>query len=243
MHREIIKWYSTQLEKEMEVVKYGHYGFALLMFPTAGADFLEYERFELTDDIASIVDGGKCKVYSINSINKESWLNDDVPNWQKSFRHYQYNQYVVDEVVPFIHNDCNGRVPIITCGASLGALHSANMFFKHPDIFDGVIAMSGVYSLSAYSKGYYDDHCYYNSPSDFLPGLCDETILEQLRTNKKIIIATGQGEYEDPSASVRLSEILMEKNIPHDLQLWGHDMRHDWPTWRKMLPNFLESKF
>lgn len=242
MKREIHKWYSPSLQKEMEIVVYGHYGTPLLMFPTAGADFLEYERFQMIDSIAWFINEGKFKVFSINSINNESWLNNSIYPPHKSLRHGQYNQYLIEEVVPFIFNNCKGRVPIITTGASLGAYHAANSFFRLPSVFRGTIAMSGVYDLKAYSKGYYDDHVYYNSPVDFLPNVYDENYLNQMRNNKGIIIASGQGDYEDPSASIHLSNILNSKGIKHWLDLWGYDMKHDWPTWRDMLPYFL-SKF
>lgn len=242
MKREIHKWYSPSLQKEMEIVVYGHYGTPLLMFPTAGADFLEYERFQMIDSIAWFINEGKFKVFSINSINNESWLNNSIYPPHKSLRHGQYNQYLIEEVVPFIFNNCKGRIPIITTGASLGAYHAANSFFRLPSVFRGTIAMSGVYDLKAYSKGYYDDHVYYNSPVDFLPNVYDENYLNQMRNNKGIIIASGQGDYEDPSASIHLSNILNSKGIKHWLDLWGYDMKHDWPTWRDMLPYFL-SKF
>lgn len=239
MFREIRKWYSPNLNKDMEIAVYGHYGFALLMFPTAGADFLEYERFQMIDSIQPFIDSGKCKVFSINSINNESWLNKQMYPPHKSLRHGQYNQYVVGEVAPFIFDHCKGNVPIITTGASLGAYHAANTFFRRPDIFRGTIAMSGVYDLKEYSDGYYDQHVYFNSPVEYLPNATDETYLSQMRNNLGIVIASGQGEYEDPSASVRLSNILNSKGIRHWLDLWGYDVKHDWPTWRDMLPYFL----
>ena len=52
----------------------------------------------------------------------------------------------------------------------------------------------------------------------------------------QIHILTGQGEYEAPDASRRFAEILTRKGIPHCLDVWGHDVRHDWPWWLKMLP-------
>ena len=242
MKREIQKWYSPSLQKDMEIVVYGHYGMPLLMFPTAGADYLEYERFQMINSITWFINEGKFKVFSINSINNESWLNNSIYPPHKSLRHGQYNQYLIEEVVPFIYNNCKGRVPIITTGASLGAYHAANSFFRLPSVFRGTIAMSGVYDLKAYSKGYYDEHVYYNSPIDFLPNVYDENYLNQMRKNTGIIIASGQGDYEDPSASIHLSNILNSKGIKHWLDLWGYDMKHDWPTWRDMLPYFL-SKF
>jgi esterase/lipase superfamily enzyme len=225
----------------MEIVVYGNYGFALLMFPTAAADFLEYERFNLIDSIGWFLGEGKIKAFSINSINNESWLNNNIHPADKAIRHQQYNRYVVEEVVPFIHNNCKGLVPIINTGASLGALHAINSFLRRPDIFSGAIAMSGTYDLKYYSKGYHDENVYFNSPIDYLPNWNDEFMFEKMRRGK-IIIASGQGPYEDPNASIRLSEILNSKEVNHWLDLWGHDIRHDWPTWRQMLPYFL-SKF
>lgn len=243
MRREISKWFSPVLNKEMEIVAYGDYGFALLLFPTAAADYLEYERFLLIDHIKPYIEAGKCKVYSINSINSESWLNDEMHPKDKAIRHQQFNEYVVNEVVPFIHNDCNGKVDIITSGASLGALHSANTFFRRPDLFHGTIAMSGSYDLDDYSKGYTDENTYFNSPVAYLSNLTDENILNEMRKSNHIHILTGQGNYENPKASVTLSEILNSKEVPNELELWGQDVPHDWPTWRKMLPYVLETKF
>jgi esterase/lipase superfamily enzyme len=227
----------------MEIVGYGHFGFALLLFPTAAADFLEYERFSMIDTLGPFIDSGKVKVFSINSINNESWLNEHIPPPYKAMRHQQFNQYVAEEVVPFIRNNCSQETPIITSGASFGALHAANLLFRRPDLFDGTIAMSGSYDLKSYTNGFYDDNCYFNSPVDYLPGLSDEGLLGKLREKKHIHILSGQGDWERPERSVQLAEILSAKGIPHMLDLWGYDVPHDWPTWRKMLPHVIGSAF
>lgn len=242
MKREIHRWYSPSLQKEMEIVVYGHYGMPLLMFPTAGADFLEYERFQMIDSIAWFINEGKFKVFSISSINNESWLNNSIHPPHKSIRHGQYNQYVIEEVVSFIYNNCQSHLPIITTGASVGAYHAMNSFLRVPSVFRGTIAMSGVYDLKYYTRGHYDDHVYYNSPIDFLPNVNDENYLNQMRNNLGVVIASGQGDYEDPSSSIHLSNIMNSKGIQHWLDLWGYDVKHDWQTWRDMLPYFL-SKF
>lgn len=236
-------WYSPNLNKEMEIVVYGHYGPALLLFPTAGADYLEYERFGLIEQISNVIDEGNFKVYAISSINLESWLNDQMLPEHKSARHQQYNDYINKEVVPYIYYNCQGEVEIYTAGASFGALHAANTFFRRPDIFYGTIAMSGTYDLKTYTKGYYDDNVYFNSPVDYLSNLNDKIILDLLRSRKHIHILSGSGSYEDPEASRNLSRILNSKNIPHDLDIWGQDIPHDWPTWKKMLPYVLNEKF
>ena len=243
MERELSSWHSPSLNKEMPMAAYGHYGMALLLIPTAAADYLEYERFQLIDSIKDFIDAGRIKVFSINSINKESWLNDEMEPRHKAIRHQQFNDYVFNEVVPFIRQQTSMTTTIIVSGASFGALHSANLFFKRPDLLDGFIAMSGVYDLTEYTNGYYDEDVYFNSPCHYLPNLTDHSILEQIRKSSHIHLLSGSGDHEDPDAARRLAGILYNKGIWYELDIWGHDMRHDWPTWRAMLPHYLGTRF
>jgi len=243
MHREVSSWYSPSLGIEMPVVSYGHYGFALLLVPTAAADFLEYERFQLIDALAPLIHAGKIKVFSINSMNKESWMNNTMLPEHKAIRHNQFNEYVFKEVIPFIKTHTSEDTPIYISGASFGALHSMNLFLKRPDLIQGVISMSGVYNLEEYTKGYFDEQVYYNSPEHYLPRLEDSWYLDKIRSSKHVHIYTGSGAYEDPEASRRFSGILHQKAIPHDLGIWGKDINHDWSTWRNMLPHILSTRF
>jgi esterase/lipase superfamily enzyme len=242
MRKEKHQWYSQALNKEMPIEIYGHFGFALLLLPTAAADYLEYERFGLIDAIGEFINSGKLKVFSINSINDESWMNKEMNGAYQAIRQNQFNEYVTTEVLPFIKEKTSSDTPIVICGASFGALHAMNIFLKRPELFSGVVAMSGVYDLMEYTNGYYDDQVYFNSPIHYIPNLNDPYILEKIRKGN-IVIATGEGDYEDPKASRRFSEVLHTKSIPHSLEVWGKDMKHDWPTWRKMLPYFIEHRF
>ena len=128
----------------MPIAIYGHYGFALLLVPTAAADYLEYERFQLMDCIAPFIEAGKLKVYSIDSINNESWLNNNMNPRDKAIRHQQWNDYVFNEVAPFIRTNSSQDTMIYTCGASFGALHSMNLFLKRPDLINGEIGRAHV---------------------------------------------------------------------------------------------------
>lgn len=243
MNRELDNWFSPALQKDMPIVSYGHYGFALLLVPTAAADYLEYERFQMLDAMAPWIESGKVKVFSINSINNESWLSNNIEGAHKAIRHNQFNEYVFNEVVPYIKSKTSDDTPIILSGASFGALHSMNLFLKRPDLIDGVIAMSGVYNLSEYTKGYYDEQVYFNSPQHYMPNLTDHNILEQIRKSRHIHILTGSGDYEDPNASREFAGILYNKGITYELDIWDSSWKHDWPTWRVMLPHYLEHKF
>jgi esterase/lipase superfamily enzyme len=244
MERRITAWYSQNLGMEMPIVAYGHAGPPLLMFPTAAADYLEYERFLLVDAIKHHIEAGRVRAYSINSVNKYSLLNEQAPPHVKAELLSRYDRYIVEEVLPLIRNDTGdqGARPVTT-GASLGAFLSANTYFRHPDLMRGVIAMSGSYDIRSYLRGYSDDNVYFNNPADYLPNLSDDYYLPILRSADAIIIVTGQGRWEDPERSRQLSRILSLKGIPHTLDLWGHDVDHDWPWWRKMLDHYIDKIF
>lgn len=243
MERQITSWYSERLNKDMPVAVYGHYGFALLLVPTAAADYLEYERFRLLDTLQPFIEAGKLKVFSINSINNESWLNNEMDPKHKAIRQNQFNWYVYDEVLPFIRNNTSPDTPVITCGASFGALHSMNLFLKRPDLIQGVIAMSGVYDLTEYTKGYFDDDVYFNSPQHYMPNLTDHGTLEAIRRSNHIHIFSGSGDYEDPNAARGFASVLYNKGIHYELDIWGPEWKHDWDTWRRVLPEYIGNKF
>ncbi|HKP45258.1 MAG TPA: alpha/beta hydrolase-fold protein [Pyrinomonadaceae bacterium] len=241
MERRITNWVSPNLSAEMPLVAYGQAGQPLLMFPTAAADYLEYERFHLVDAIKHLIEAGRLRAYSINSVNRYSLLNEQMPPNLKAELLTRFDRYIIDEVLPLIRKDCGDEnAKPITTGASLGAFLAANAYFKHPDLFRGVIAMSGSYDVRSYLKGFYDDNVYFNNPADYLPNLDDDRYLPMLQKADSIYIMSGKGSYEAPERSEHLAEILKSKNIPHTLDLWGEDVNHDWPWWRKMLPFTLE---
>lgn len=241
MDRRTTAWFSHNLGMEMPLVAYGHAGYPLLMFPTAAADYLEYERFLLIDALGPLIEAGRVRAYSINSVNRYSLLNEQASPPVKAELLTRYDRYVVEEVLPLIRNDTGAQHarPLVT-GASLGAFLSANAYFRHPDLLRGVIAMSGSYDIRSYLDGYRDDNVYFNNPVQYLENLNDDYHLPILRRADAIVILSGQGAYEAPGRSRQLSRILSAKGIPHALDLWGHDVNHDWPWWRKMLPYWLD---
>jgi esterase/lipase superfamily enzyme len=232
-------WFSHNLGMEMPLVAYGHEGVPLLMFPTAAADYLEYERFLLVDAIRPFIEKGLLRAYSINSVNRYSLLNDKAsPQWKAELLS-RYDRYIMEEVLPLIRNECGPDARPLTTGASLGAFLAANCYFRHPDEFRGTIAMSGSYDIRSYLHDYYDTNVYFNNPMDYLRNLNDDHYLPLLRKADSIVITTGQGAYEAPNRSRDFSALLGSKGIPHLLDVWGHDVNHDWVWWRKMLPYFL----
>ncbi len=241
LRKEVIYWDSKKLDRQMELAMYGHYGISILLFPSTTDSYLENEENGLIQAIQPLIEGGRFKVFSIGSLNFESWLAKDKTNEEKSKTHNKYNQYVIEEVLPFIFGECGCEVPIITAGAAIGAYHAANTFFRRPDIFLGTVAMSGTFNIRHFSKDYFekDVNCYYNSPVHFLPELKDNYWLSFLKSKKHIYLLSGSGENEYPENSEHLSNILNEKQIQNKLEIWGPEWGHNFNTWKKMFSNVL----
>lgn len=241
--RELFGWHSPRLGMPMPIVRYGHWGRPLLMLPTAQADYLENERFFLIKAIEPLIRAGKLTVFSVDSINRHSWMNDSVPVPEQARRAALYSRYIEDEVVPHIRRSLqNPGARLMVTGASFGAFHAANQFLRRPDLFDTLIAMSGFFDLApGYLNGFMSDDAYFNNPMSYLPNLHDHGHLQSIRSGQIHILA-GQGDYERPDASRRFSTALWNKGIWNNLDIWGHDMKHDWPTWRAMLPYYLSER-
>jgi esterase/lipase superfamily enzyme len=243
MERYADGWKSAALGKQMEIVVYGHYGPGLLFFPFQGEDHLSAEQHELIAAAQPHLDAGRVKIYTISSIDHESWLNDDITPRQRSIRHQKYNKYITAEVVPFIARNMRSTRPVIhSSGISLGALHAVNSYLRRPDLFESTIGISGNYDLKAFTKGYYDNDVYFNSPQDYLANLTGP-LLNNLRQKQNISLLSGQGDGENPNASKSLGELLLSKGIPNWVDLWGEDFGHNWDSWRTMFRTAIERNF
>jgi esterase/lipase superfamily enzyme len=239
--RRIEGWHSPALGMDMPVVSYGDRGRPVLLFPTAAGDFLEAERMWLVKAVEPLIFAGRVRLFVVESPNRWAWMDDGLPVPEKARRQALYSRYVEDEVVPYVRTAVGADwARIVTAGASFGAFHAANAFFRRPDCFDGVIGMSGFYDLGpSYLHGYGDDNTYFNNPAAYVAHLGGDA-LETLRHRSQIVLVTGQGAWEAPHRSKEFSELLASKDIPHTLDLWGHDVAHDWPWWRQMMPYYLD---
>lgn len=242
LKKETISWDSKKLGRKMELAVYGHYGISILLFPATTDSCLENEENGMIQAIQPLLESGRFKVFSLGAMNFESWLTkDEKTNEEKSEMHKKYNQYIIEEVLPFIFGECGCEVPIITAGAAIGAYHAANTFFRRPDIFLGTIAMSGTFDITHYTNGFLDekDNCYFNSPIHFLPKLKDNYWLSFLKSRKHIYLLSGKGENEYPENSEKLAGILSDKQIKHTLDIWGEECGHNYSTWNLMLNKVL----
>lgn len=241
MEKDYVKFYSRYLNREMEINIYGHGGKPCLVFPAQDGRFYDFAGFGMVDAAAPFIDQGKLQLFCIDSIDKESWSFSQGDCRLRIERHEQWFNYIIEEVVPFIHHYNQSGEKLMTTGCSMGASHAANFFFRRPDIFDTVIAMSGYYSSDLFFGDYMDDLVYLNSPVHYLEGMAyDHPNVQKYRENN-IIICTGQGAWEDDMirSTKRIEELLGYKDVGAWVDYWGYDVNHDWPWWRIQFPYFL----
>lgn len=240
MRREERTWFSGNLGHDMELIVYGHGGQPLVCFPSYNGRVRDWEGFGMVDAVADMIEAGRLLMVAVDGIDWQSWTNQGVPIEHRARRHNDYHRYITDEVAPFV-NGVSGRQTAWTTGCSMGAFHAANFFFRRPDLFDGVIAMSGVYQPRMFVGDYHDADVYFNSPISYLPNLADPWHLERYRRSR-IIFTVGQGAWEDAHIPEmqRLQEILHDKQIPATFDYWGHDVEHHWYWWQKMLRHHLQ---
>ena len=234
MNREYHHWVSPNLGRSMETLVFGRAGAPVLVFPTTMGRFYQYEDFEMVAALEPKIDAGLIQLFCPDSVDAESWNNKAVPPRQRVLRHLDYERYILDEYLPFIHR--HNPNPLLVTGTSFGAYHAVNFAFKHPSLVAQVVALSGRYDIKGFMDGYYDDDVYYNCPVDFLPNLIDEAYLGPMRKMRIVLLS---GEHDIALASTRMiSETLTVKNVPNELAIWwGHT--HDWPLWREAIPHYL----
>jgi esterase/lipase superfamily enzyme len=237
MKREHRRWYSPRLDRDMELLIFGHAGAKLLMFPTRDGHFWEYEALGIVASLADKVEAGQLQLYCIEGLARESFYDPHRSPVDRIRRHAALEDYILHEVMPLMAAH-NPHDTVMAMGCSLGAFQAASLVFRHPHLFRKLVALSGRYDLTMTVEhfgdlfdGHYDDDIYFHTPSHFLPGLTDVWRLDRLR-GLDIVLAIGKA---DPflDNNLHLSRLLADKGVPHQLHFWD-GRAHRAGAWRKM---------
>lgn len=238
MKREWHKWWSPRLGRDMEMLVFGHDGVPALVFPTSQGRFYEFEDRGMVGAVAEKIEGGRLQLFCVDSVDAESWYNRGVgPRWRIA-RHMQYEEYLLQEVVPLMQR-LNARPQMVSVGCSFGGFHAVNVALRHPDVFTGFLSMGGAFDLQGlgFLHGYHDGDVYLHQPMQYLPNLGDPWFLEKMRRNT-YVLATGVHDqcWDD---NERLARIMRDKGLPVRLDVWGDHTGHDWPWWQRMAGEYL----
>jgi esterase/lipase superfamily enzyme len=235
VHREYGKWWSPNLQREMEFLWYGYSGRAVLLFPTSMGRCTQNEDFGLTASLSDKVDRGEIQLICVDSVDEESWYNDWAHPSGRARRHDQYDSYLLNEILPYVQHR-SWRQDMAVFGASFGAYHAANFAARHPEAVSTAICFSGLYDIHRFTAGYWDDNCYYNCPTAFIPNL-DHSWVERL---SRVAWVVATGEHDSLVQENRdFAYLLASKGIPVHAEFWPGVFGHDWPYWRDNLRRFV----
>jgi len=241
MERAYHKWFSKTLEKDMELLVFGHTGEPVIFFPTRGARFYDFENWKVIEAMREKIEAGKVQIYCVDSIDNESFYSDAEPE-QRILRHGQYEKYILKEVIPFIRKQ-NKDKRLVSAGCSLGGYHAVNIAFRHPTLFTKVVGMSARYDLTItlpffddLFDGYFNDTIYYNMPTRFIAMLSDKRIVRQIKKMEIILVIGLEDHFLENNRE--LSNALKNLKIPHQFYEWNEEA-HRPRYWRQMVQLYL----
>jgi esterase/lipase superfamily enzyme len=233
--------YSPAIGADGGVIAFGHYGRPLLVFPSQQGHRWDFESNGMIGAVANLIEDGRVKVYCVDSFDAGSW-DAPLPLEAKARRHELFEDWIVDQVAPWIHDDSGGYQEIMVTGCSFGAYHAANVALRRADLFPLALCFSGVYDLAALGGGERGESFYFNNPMDYVKNLSGDH-LEWLRSRVSLLLVCGRGQWEDTTGALdgtlAFASVLADKGLRHEVDLWGHDVPHDWPSWRAQLAHHL----
>ena len=235
MTRDHHRWFSRALNRDMELVVFGHAGPPVLVFPTSMGAFFEYEDRGMVEALADKLGHGGLRLFCVSSVDGESWYDKTIHPRHRVERHLRYEDYILNEVVPLARHLTRFDGIGVT-GCSFGAYHAMALALRHPYTFTSCVTMGGAFDISQFLDGYFDEDCYFLNPPSFLPGLNDAYHLDQFRRNKWVLVTGNQDICR--AANEQFSALLGAKSVAHSLHVWN-DSKHDWPYWRPMATAYL----
>ncbi len=226
-----------------KVLAYGNFGKPMVVFPTDLGRAQDFEERGMVAAVSGLIDQGRVKLYCLDSFDQESWRNPDLSLENRARHHGRFEDWVVNHLVPTIYADCQGRLDIGLIGCSFGAYHAANFCLKRADLFPTALCLSGVYDVSVvggqWERG---SATYFNNPMDYVAN-AEGDHLRWLQERARLLLVCGQGMWEDTTGALESTKsfgaLLARKGIPSQVDLWGWDVPHDWPSWRAQLAHHL----
>lgn len=240
--RRDVSLHSPAIGAPGRVLAYGHWGRPLLAFPSEQGSASDWEDRGMLGAVADLLEAGRVKVYCASSYDSESWHAHGLPLEERARRHGAYEDWIVSQVVPWIREDSGGRADIAVAGTSFGAYHAANFALRRADLFPLAVCQSGVYDVSVVGGGERGDAAYFQNPMDYVRNLHGDH-LDWLRSRVSLLLVCGQGQWEDTTGALESTKLfgrlLGDKGIRVEVDLWGHDVPHDWPSWQAQLAHHL----
>lgn len=230
---------SAILGREMYVNVYGKKGLPVVVFPTLGAAPESVEEAGVIDELADYLDGA-IQLFVTETIDAESWASDDDPA-VRAQRQETFYHYVVDELVPLVHQVSKSDARPLALGTDMGATHASIVALRRPDLFQGCVCLSGSYDARRYFGDWMDATLYDNTPCAFLSQMPLDHPYVELYRQRQLLFCTGQEASEaDSLRSTReMGANLDRLGVDNWCDYWGGDVTHSWYWWKKQLRYFM----
>ena len=230
---------SAILGREMHVNVYGKKGLPVVVFPTLAAAPESVEEAGVIDELADYLDGA-IQLFVTETIDAESWAADGDPA-VRAQRQETFYHYVVDELVPLVHQVSKSDARPLALGADMGATHASIVALRRPDLFQGCVCLSGCYDARRYFGDWMDATLYDNTPCAFLPQMPLDHPYVELYRLRQLLFCTGQEASEaDSLRSTReMGANLDRLGVDNWCDYWGGDVTHTWYWWKKQLRYFM----
>ena len=241
MKREEAGWYSERLYRDMPLVVYGEGGVPFIVFPTQDSPCTNWEDFGMIETLSDYLEGGDVQLFCVDSIDKETWSAEGDDKTLRAQKQEAYFRYICEEVLPFVHDRSGTDARPLLTGCSMGATHAVICALRRPDLFQGCIALSGVYDAQHFFGDWMDSTLYDNSPVHFLPNMPTDHPYIPIYNERQLVLCVGRGAWEDEG--IRTQRILdyhfKRLGVEAWCDYWGFDVEHDWPWWKKQIRYFL----
>ena len=231
MKEQYFKWHSPHLDRDVEMLVFGHSGYPVVLFPTSMGSYHENKDQGLVHAAQWYIDQGLVQIFCPSSIDKESFYNKKIHPVHRIDNHAQYDKMLCHEIVEKVKDNTNSH-KVAVAGCSFGGYHAANFAFRHPGYVSHVFSMGGAFNIKSFMDGFHNDDVFYNSPEDYLHGLNDHKLW-----NMDICLGTSNWDI-CLDANLKLSKVLAQRDINHWLDI-RQDREHDWPVWKEMFPHYL----
>ena len=240
MKRSVYKLKSKSLGQEANLIVYGEGGYPVVAFQTQDQKASELEDEGMVDALAEFIDGKQIQLFSVDNFDEQSWslLNGD--NEARAARQEGYFRFVTDELIPRVHELNASNLRPIAFGCSMGAVHAAIALFRRPDLFQGCMALSGIYHSGYFFGDWMNSTLYDNDVLAFLPNMPLDHPYVSLYRNRSLLFCCGQGEdAQFANDERRMDAELNRLGVDHWCDYWGADVTHDWYWWKKQMSYFL----
>lgn len=157
-----------------------------------------------------------------------------------------YTQFIIDELLPFIHQHTNVKTfgPTAFAGFSLGGLSAFDIAWNNPEVFDKVGVFSGSFwwRSKGLDEGYTDNDRIIHQIIRDTPGKPELKFWIQTGTNDETADRNKNGIIDSIDDAIDAIHQLELKGYtrPVDIQyLEVVGGQHDMLTWAKAMPKFL----